>query len=57
MSESNLFTKESLLKYTSENNNRNIIVIHENVYDVTEFMDEVYIFLTVYFNYIHLNKI
>ena len=41
MSENNLYTQESLLKYTTDNSDRNIIVIHENVYDVTEFMDEV----------------
>lgn len=35
------FDKSSLLEHVTQNQDRNIIVIHEFVYDVTDFLDEV----------------
>ena len=35
------FTKESLIEHVQANPNNTFISIHENVYDVTQFLDEV----------------
>ena len=35
------FTKESLVEHVQANPNNTFISIHDNVYDVTEFLDEV----------------
>ena len=40
MSESRVFSQESLLEHVSANGGRCFITVHENVYDVTEFIDE-----------------
>ena len=35
------FSQQSLLEHVADNKDRNFISIHGNVYDVTEFLDEV----------------
>ena len=35
------FTKATLFEHVAKHPERNFISIHENVYDVTEFLDEV----------------
>ena len=41
MSDTKIFTKASLLTHVASNLDRNIIAIHDIIYDVTEFLDEV----------------
>jgi len=36
-----VFTKESLIEHAKQNPSTTFISIHENVYDVTPFLDEV----------------
>ena len=35
-----LFSKESLIEHVKANSNKTFVSIHENVYDVTSFLDE-----------------
>ena len=41
MSDTKLFTTSALLEHVASHQDRNIIVIHDIVYDVTDFLDEV----------------
>ena len=44
MSEENnlkVFTKQSLIEYAQENPSDTLVSIHENIYNVTPFLDEV----------------
>ncbi len=41
LNNSKIFTKESLLEHVGANSDRTYLAIHDNVYDVTEFLDEV----------------
>jgi hypothetical protein len=38
---STVYSKDALFEFASKNPDRTYISIHENVYDVTEFLDEV----------------
>lgn len=40
---STVFTKTSLFEFAAKNSDRTYISIHENVFDVTQFLEEVYI--------------
>ena len=48
-----IFSKESLIEHVKSNPNNTFISIHENVYDVTTFLDEVIFYLLIfsYFNF------
>lgn len=43
MDEKKVFSKDSLSKLVEQNPSNTYISIHENVYDVTPFLDEVFI--------------
>ncbi len=42
---STVFTKSSLLEFVAQHPENTYIAIHENIYDVTPFLDEVNFFL------------
>ena len=41
-SSTKVFSKEHLLEHVAQNADRTFLSIHDNIYDVTEFLDEVF---------------